>query len=105
MPASVSPRPTVPAALEADFRHLLQHRLLRTAAVLNEGLVRLRHGSKPELAGVSPAPLQRRLHAVLEALDRLDEDDYGRCEACGGPIALSGLLQSPWLRHCECCMG
>jgi hypothetical protein len=100
MPASVSPSP---APLDADFRHLLQQRLLRMAAVLNEGVMRMRHGRTAELAGASPGPLQRQLHAVLDALDRLDQGDYGHCEGCSGPISVSRLLQSPWLRHCEHC--
>jgi RNA polymerase-binding protein DksA len=44
-----------------------------------------------------------QLRRVEEALARLDDGTYGRCLACGTPIALERLEAIPWARHCiEC---
>ncbi|MBI3895218.1 MAG: TraR/DksA family transcriptional regulator [Acidobacteria bacterium] len=43
------------------------------------------------------------LQLIQEALDRLDEGNYGTCVACGGEIQQKRLDAVPWARHCiEC---
>ena len=37
------------------------------------------------------------------ALNRLEADDYGRCEHCGNPIAVGRLLARPTARTCINC--
>ena len=46
---------------------------------------------------------QRRLHEVDAALVRIGVGTYGRCAACGGPIAEARLEALPWASLCiEC---
>lgn len=44
-----------------------------------------------------------RLADVQAALHRLAHGAYGRCEACGGPIAVERLRAVPWTRFCIAC--
>ena len=48
---------------------------------------------------------QARAHlaAIDEALSRLDEGDYGRCEVCGEPIAPERLAARPTATRCVTC--
>ncbi|MFE2376770.1 TraR/DksA family transcriptional regulator [Streptomyces sp. NPDC059398] len=39
------------------------------------------------------------------ALDRLERDDYGRCEQCGGPIPAARLAVRPATTTCVGCAG
>jgi RNA polymerase-binding transcription factor DksA len=41
----------------------------------------------------------RDLHAVEAALIRLDSGTYGRCQACGKPIAPERLEALPWAAY------
>jgi RNA polymerase-binding transcription factor DksA len=45
------------------------------------------------------------LDEVELALARLDDGTYGRCEACGRPIADERLAELPIVRTCEVCDG
>jgi DnaK suppressor protein len=46
---------------------------------------------------------ERRLHEVDAALARIAAGTYGRCHACGGPIADARLDALPWAPLCiEC---
>jgi RNA polymerase-binding transcription factor DksA len=52
------------------------------------------------------ALLQRardRLAAIDEALRRVDDDSYGRCERCGQPIDPERLAALPATRTCITC--
>ena len=40
---------------------------------------------------------------VADALDRLDEGTFGRCEECGRDIATGRLNALPYTRHCVRC--
>jgi DnaK suppressor protein len=44
-----------------------------------------------------------QLRLVEEALDRLDNGDYGVCLGCGEPISAKRLHVLPWARHCVKC--
>ena len=46
---------------------------------------------------------RRRLVSLLEALRRLDRGAYGRCGACGGPIAEERLDVLPDTERCAAC--
>ena len=46
---------------------------------------------------------QERLAAIDEALRRLDEGGYGRCEVCGQPIAPERLAARPTATRCVAC--
>ena len=41
--------------------------------------------------------------AIQAALDRIDTDEYGICEACGGPIVPKRLHAIPWATLCTPC--
>jgi RNA polymerase-binding protein DksA len=43
------------------------------------------------------------LTAVYEALERMDQGDYGVCEHCGGPIGYERLEALPYAAHCVRC--
>ncbi len=45
------------------------------------------------------------LDEVEQALARLDDGSYGRCEQCGGPIADERLLELAIARACGSCAG
>ncbi len=44
-----------------------------------------------------------RLKAVVQALQRLDEDDYGWCDQCGEAIETGRLTVQPEARFCLQC--
>jgi DnaK suppressor protein len=46
---------------------------------------------------------QGTLEQVNEALDRLAHGKYGRCQACGEPIAKPRLQALPYTPHCIQC--
>jgi DnaK suppressor protein len=43
------------------------------------------------------------LQLIDEALERIDEGDYGECTHCGKPIQEKRLEAVPWARHCLRC--
>jgi len=43
------------------------------------------------------------LRQVLDALKRIEEGEYGRCEGCGSWIAKERLLAIPYTRFCIRC--
>jgi DnaK suppressor protein len=45
----------------------------------------------------------QQLRLVEEALDRLDNGDYGICLGCDEPIAEKRLRALPWARYCVTC--
>lgn len=47
--------------------------------------------------------LQELLAEVLRAQEKLDEDTYGTCDRCGGPIAPERLDALPWATRCVAC--
>jgi DnaK suppressor protein len=44
--------------------------------------------------------LQRTRADVVRALEKLDEDSYGRCDVCGRPIGEGRLEALPWAVLC-----
>lgn len=54
-----------------------------------------------QMADASTAEsLQRTLHAVVAAQERLDAGGFGRCVVCGEPIAEARLEFRPWAATC-----
>jgi len=43
------------------------------------------------------------LEEIAEALNRLDQGKYGKCEECGSPIPKARLQALPYTRHCVNC--
>jgi RNA polymerase-binding transcription factor DksA len=44
--------------------------------------------------------IQAQIGEVDDALQRLESGDYGRCQACGGPIEPARLEERPYARFC-----
>ncbi len=49
------------------------------------------------------AQVRERLVQLTDALARLDEPGFGRCERCGRPIAAERLAARPWTTTCVSC--
>ncbi|WP_432572746.1 TraR/DksA family transcriptional regulator [Kineococcus sp. SYSU DK005] len=47
--------------------------------------------------------VRERLAQLSDALRRLDEPGFGRCERCGRPIAAERLAARPWATTCVAC--
>jgi DnaK suppressor protein len=47
--------------------------------------------------------IERELSETDAALGRLERDQYGRCEVCGGAIGRQRLLALPLARYCLDC--
>ncbi len=45
-----------------------------------------------------------RLQEVDESLDRIENETYGICEECGGPISLKRLEVRPVAKYCVPCL-
>jgi len=43
------------------------------------------------------------LHLIEEALQRMQDGEYGICVACGGDMQRKRLEAVPWARHCIGC--
>jgi DnaK suppressor protein len=43
------------------------------------------------------------LQLVDEALNRIEQGNYGECVHCGGPVEVKRLEAVPWARHCIPC--
>ena len=43
------------------------------------------------------------LDEIREALNRIDQGTYGKCEECGSPIPKARLQALPYTRHCVNC--
>lgn len=55
------------------------------------------------MALANKAQYKSELRQVLAALQRLADDDYGFCEACGDDIPLPRLTVKPESRYCLRC--
>jgi DnaK suppressor protein len=48
---------------------------------------------------------RRELADIDDALRRIEEGRYGRCESCGGPMGLQRIRAIPEARFCLSCSG
>ena len=46
---------------------------------------------------------RKLLNLVDEALERIEEGEYGKCAHCGNPLPERRLDAVPWARHCLPC--
>ena len=51
----------------------------------------------------SAAAARQGIADTAQALRRMSEGTYGRCEDCGRPIPLGRLRAQPYARHCTPC--
>jgi DnaK suppressor protein len=68
------------------------------------------HSREPGHGGYDPDTLRALMETArqgiadsAEALRRMSEGTYGRCEGCGGEIPVARLEILPWARHCVPC--
>jgi RNA polymerase-binding transcription factor len=47
--------------------------------------------------------LWAKLQGVVRAIEKLDDDTYGVCDACGGSIEPDRLEAIPWATRCVAC--
>jgi RNA polymerase-binding transcription factor len=47
---------------------------------------------------------RQRLQEVDESLDRIENETYGICEECGGPISIKRLEVRPVAKYCVPCL-
>jgi DnaK suppressor protein len=45
----------------------------------------------------------RQLQMIEEALQRIEDDEYGTCQNCSNPIQPKRLAAIPWARYCLNC--
>jgi RNA polymerase-binding transcription factor DksA len=93
--------------IEAEARTLLLER--------RESLCRHAGDEQDDLAAswgdweTAPEPVaettRRELAEIEDALRRIEAGEYGRCEACGGPMGLQRIRAIPEARYCLSCSG
>jgi RNA polymerase-binding transcription factor DksA len=117
MPTTLPPAPPSPAALPA-WHSLLEERWQQRLSTLTE-LALAYHdaeegcGGRPDGAAET-ARLQRLLREATaarralgeteDALARLSDGGFGRCEQCSGSIPTTELLAEPETRYCADCI-
>ncbi|MEW1648793.1 TraR/DksA C4-type zinc finger protein [Streptomyces sp. NPDC091219] len=62
-----------------------------------------RAASQTEVRVTLTATARMVLAEVEAALARMDQDTYGTCRLCRGPVALARLMIVPQARHCAHC--
>ncbi|MCO8120533.1 TraR/DksA family transcriptional regulator [Stieleria sp. TO1_6] len=78
---------------------LLQDRPSKTGDVLDAVADTVQSELNSQLLEVE----SRELQAIDEAIERLDQGNYGDCEGCSKPIPLTRLRAVPYARECiEC---
>src|SRR5207237_898001 len=66
------------------------------------GTLHLSHARSPETHGILNR-LSSTLADVKHSLRAMDDDCYGECIRCDGPIAVKRLQSIPWAAHCVRC--
>jgi DnaK suppressor protein len=88
---------------ETRWREALARQQSGDAAGDSEGV----HGWKASREGGADVALLEMLGGTIQqidaALERLHRGEYGRCAACGEPIALARLRAVPFATHCVPC--
>jgi DnaK suppressor protein len=46
---------------------------------------------------------EQALEEITDALERINQGTFGKCEECGGAIAKGRLQALPYTRHCVAC--
>jgi sigma-B regulation protein RsbU (phosphoserine phosphatase) len=71
---------------------------------LRHELVQRRRRLSVATVGDRSAEVQRLLHEVDEALERMDQDRFGSCEVCHGSIEIERLNEDPLTTICLDCL-
>ncbi len=57
------------------------------------------------VSGPPNEQVRRELAEIEQALRRIDEGQYGICQACGGPMGMQRIRAIPEARYCVSCSG
>lgn len=86
-------------ALEGDLSLLQELHQEKTGDVLDAAADTVQDELNSQLIEVEA----RELHAIEEAIARMDQDVYGKCDGCGKSIPLTRLRAVPYATDCiEC---
>ncbi|GAA4687076.1 TraR/DksA family transcriptional regulator [Nocardioides nanhaiensis] len=91
----------VRARIRADLDEASAHRRRQLDALLTDG-----PGAGVDVdpvASAQRATVRHLLQQVLAAQAHLDDDDFGRCSVCQGPIPVARLEVRPWTTTCVAC--
>lgn len=77
----------------------------RQAAMLRQGLERLKTAARAQGRAASITSRQHALARIEAALCRLEAGEFGYCARCGGPIGLQALDLDPTRHVCMDCEG
>ena len=86
-------------ALKGDLSLLQELHQQRTGDVLDAAADTVQDELNSQLLEVE----SRELHAIEEAIARMDQGLYGNCEACGKAIPISRLRAVPYATDCIGC--
>ena len=74
-----------------------------TAARLSQGAADDDPGVERDLAVLHAARVREAIQEIDDALARVEDGTYGRCEACARPIPFERLEAVPQARSCVAC--
>ncbi len=86
-------------ALKGDLSLLQELHQQRTGDVLDAAADTVQDELNSQLLEVE----SRELHAIEEAITRMDQGTYGSCETCGKSIPISRLRAVPYATDCIGC--
>ena len=55
------------------------------------------------VANIMYAVVKHRTKEITDALERINQGTFGKCEECGGTIPKGRLQALPYTRHCVAC--
>lgn len=85
------------------FRQEQLEQLSASATTRAAASAERRAASQTEVRVTLTATARMVLVEVEAALVRMDQDTYGTCRLCRGPVALARLMIVPQTRHCAHC--
>ena len=86
-------------ALKGDLSLLQELPQQKTSDVLDAAADTVQDELNSQLLEVE----SRELHAIDEAITRMDQNLYGNCDGCGKPIPISRLRAVPYATDCINC--
>jgi len=85
----------------SDFLHQSQ-KIIESGVAQDEGDRAESSYTKDFLLSLSDSE-RKNLKLIDEALKRIKENTYGKCQMCGKDVAMKRLSVVPWAPHCFHC--
>jgi DnaK suppressor protein len=92
-------RDALQRALEGDLSLLRELHQERTGDILDAAADTVQDELNSQLIEAE----SRELHAINDAIERMNRNAYGDCEGCGKPIPLTRLRAIPYATDCIDC--